>query len=123
MPVTMMITVVLLPILGGILIMLLPFKNRKQMLIYIESLVLINSALVIAMLLNKTDEALILFRFTGNLQVSFRLDGLGVVFAAMAAVLWPTPPFPFIAHLANVTLAARSNLSSSRPITRLSVST
>lgn len=89
MPVTMMITVVLLPILGGILIMLLPFKNRKQMLIYIESLVLINSALVIAMLLNKTDEALILFRFTGNLQVSFRLDGLGVVFAAMAAVLWP----------------------------------
>lgn len=89
MPVTMMITVVLLPILGGILIMLLPFKTRRQMLIYIESLVLINSALVIAMLLNQPEGALVLFRFTGNLRVSFQLDGLGTVFAAMAALLWP----------------------------------
>lgn len=89
MPVTMMITVVLLPILGGILIMLLPFKTRRQMLIYIESLVMINSVLVIAMLLNQPEGALVLFRFTGNLRVSFQLDGLGTVFAAMAALLWP----------------------------------
>ena len=84
-----MITVVLLPILGGILIMLLPFKTRRQMLIYIESLVMINSVLVIAMLLNQPEGALVLFRFTGNLRVSFQLDGLGTVFAAMAALLWP----------------------------------
>ena len=89
MPVTMMITVVLLPILGGILIMLLPFKNRKQMLIYIESLVVITSVLVICLLLSQPDEALLLFHFIGNLRVSLKLDGLGTLFAAMAAVLWP----------------------------------
>lgn len=80
---------VLLPILGGILIRLLPFKNRKQMAISIETLVIINSALVILMLLNRPEEAVTLFRFSGNLEVSLKVDGLGTVFAALVSVLWP----------------------------------
>lgn len=89
MHIAVMITVVMLPILGGILIPLLPFRSRRSMLWYIETLVLINSILVAAMLFSQPEEAFVLFRFTGNLRVSFRLDGLGRVFAAMAAVLWP----------------------------------
>lgn len=84
-----MVVVVLLPMIAGVLIPLLPFKNRTQMMIYIETAVIITSALVIAMLFNRTEESLVLFRFTGNLNVSFRLDGLGTVFAGMVAVLWP----------------------------------
>jgi len=83
-----MITVVLLPILGGILIPMLPFRDRKGMLWYIEALVLVNSILVTTMLLFQPEEAFVLFRFTGNLRVSFHLDGMGKVFAAMAAVLY-----------------------------------
>lgn len=89
MHIAVMITVVLLPILGGILIPMLPFRSRREMLWYIEALVLINSILVITMLLFQPEEAFVLFRFTGNLRVSFHLDGMGKVFAAMAAVLWP----------------------------------
>ena len=89
MNIAIMITVVLLPIFGGILIPILPMKNRKTMMCYIETLVLINSALVIAMLINKPQEAFVLFRFTGNLSVSFHLDGLGTLFAGLVAVLWP----------------------------------
>lgn len=89
MNIAIMITVVLLPIIGGVLIPVLPFKNRKQMMLYIETLVVLNSAFVIAMLLNKPEEAFVLFRFTGNLSVSFHLDGLGSLFAGLAAVLWP----------------------------------
>ena len=89
MNIAIMITVVLLPIIGGVLIPVLPFKNRKQMMLYIETLVVLNSALVIAMLLNKPEETFVLFRFTGNLSVSFHLDGLGSLFAGLAAVLWP----------------------------------
>lgn len=59
------------------------------MLWYIEALALINSILVITMLFFQPEEAFVLFRFTGNLRVSFHLDGLGKIFAAMAAVLWP----------------------------------
>ncbi len=89
MHIAVMITVVLLPILGGILIPLLPFRSRREMLWYIEALVLINSILVTTMLLFQPQAAFVLFRFTGNLRVSFHLDGMGRVFAALAAALWP----------------------------------
>lgn len=84
-----MVIVVLLPILAGALLPLIPFKSRTQMLIYIEATVLLNSALVFALLSGQPQDAFVLFRFTGNLSVSFRLDGLGTVFAAILATLWP----------------------------------
>ena len=34
---SMMVAVVLLPIIGGALIPLLPFKTRRQMMIYVEN--------------------------------------------------------------------------------------
>ena len=89
MHIAVMISVVLLPILGGVLIPMLPFRNRREMLWYIEALVVINSILVITMLLYQPEDAFVLFRFTGNLRVSFHLDGMSKVFAAMAALLWP----------------------------------
>ena len=44
---------------------------------------------MIALMLNRPDEAFELFRFTGNLSLSFRLDGLGTVFAGIVSLLWP----------------------------------
>jgi multicomponent Na+:H+ antiporter subunit D len=81
--------VILLPILAGILVPVLPFKNRRQMMIYIEAAVLINSILVIWTLLHRPAEALVVIRYTGNLSLSFRLDELGTVFAAIVSLLWP----------------------------------
>ena len=84
-----MAVVVLLPILGGALIPLLPFRKRVQMEFYIEGLVLLNSILVIWMLFHRPEEVFILFRLTGNLSVGVQLDGLGTVFAGIVSVLWP----------------------------------
>lgn len=81
--------VILLPILAGVLIPLLPFKNRTVMMVYIEGAVLVTSVLVLLMLLRRPEEAFVLFRFTRNLSISFRLDGLGTVFSGLVAVLWP----------------------------------
>jgi multicomponent Na+:H+ antiporter subunit D len=81
--------VILLPILAGILVPVLPFKNRRQMMIYIEAAVLINAVLVIWTLLHRPTEALVIIRYTGNLSLSFRLDELGTVFAAIVSLLWP----------------------------------
>jgi multicomponent Na+:H+ antiporter subunit D len=81
--------VVLLPIAAGILIPLLPFRSRTAMMVYIETAVLVNSILVITALTHRPDDAFVLFRFTGNLSISFRLDGLGTVFAGIVSVLWP----------------------------------
>lgn len=84
-----MVIVVLLPVLAGALIPFIPFKSRTQMMVYIEGMVLLTSVLSIAMLLNPPQDTFVLFRFTGNLSISFRLDGLGTVFAAIVSVLWP----------------------------------
>lgn len=84
-----MVAVVLLPMIGGALIPLLPFKTRRQMIIYVEGLVLLNSVLVLYLLFAQPEGDFTLFRFTGNLSVSFRLDGLGTLFAGLVSVLWP----------------------------------
>ena len=84
-----MLIVVILPALLGISIWLPPFRSRKSMMIFLEAGVIINSLLVLLMLLNQPEGALTVFRFTGNLSVTFQLDGLGAVFAALVAFLWP----------------------------------
>ena len=85
----MMVIAILLPMLGGGLLSVIPFKNRRQMTIYNEIVILLTSCLVLLLLLNPPAEAFTLFRFTGNLSISFRLDGMGMVFATILAALWP----------------------------------
>ncbi|MFR6589927.1 MAG: hypothetical protein ACLURV_07100 [Gallintestinimicrobium sp.] len=58
---SIILTVTVLPVLGGALIPLLPFRSRRQMLIYIETVVLINTALVLTALLNRPWMALFCF--------------------------------------------------------------
>jgi len=84
-----MLIVVLLPMLSGVLIPVIPFRNRRAMCIFIEICALINSVLVFLLLRNPPVEALTVFRFTGNLSVTFQVDGMGGLFAGMAAFLWP----------------------------------
>ena len=84
-----LVFVVLFPMASGLLIPVIPFRNRRQMMIYIETAVLITSAAVLFMLFHRPEDAFVLFRFTVNLSISFRLDGLGTVFAAIISVLWP----------------------------------
>ena len=85
----MMLAAVILPMIAGACIPLIPFHSRKAMLIYIESAVVINSLLVFAMLLHSPEGTITLFRFSGNLSVTFRMDGLGMMFSGLVAVLWP----------------------------------
>lgn len=84
-----MVIAVLLPMFGGILIPLLPFRKRNTMLVYTELVVLAASLLVFGLILNRPEEAFVLFRFTGQLSISFKLDAVGSVFAAIVAFLWP----------------------------------
>lgn len=84
-----MLFVILIPLLASILIPAHPFKSRRAMLIYIETAVVINSLLVLLLLYDRPEGVLTVFRFTGNLSITLRLDGMGAIFAGMSAVLWP----------------------------------
>lgn len=84
-----MLFVVLLPILGGALVPLIPWKRRNHMLVYLETLVLLNAALVFSILFRRPEGIFTLVHFTGNLTIAFEVDGMGSVFAGLVSFLWP----------------------------------
>lgn len=81
--------VVLIPCIGGALTPLIPWKKRGHMLVYLESLVAVNSVLVWILLFHRPLEMFTLVNFTGNLAIAFQMDGLGMIFAGLVSFLWP----------------------------------
>ncbi len=85
----MIMAVILIPVAAGILVPILPFKKRSHMELFLESMVISNSVLVWNLLLWHSDKIFTLARFTGNLTISFRVDGMSMIFAGLVSVLWP----------------------------------
>ena len=63
---------ILLPIIGGVLVPLLPLKKRGHMMIFLEAITLITSAVVWALLLGGTTEVFHVVRFVKDLSISLR---------------------------------------------------
>ena len=85
----MIISVILIPFIAGVLTPLLPFRKRWQKEVFLETAVVINSILVWYLLLHHSDSTFLLANFTGDLNVSFRVDGMSMVFAGLVSALWP----------------------------------
>lgn len=85
----MIMAVILIPMLTGILVPLIPFAKRKYMEIFLEVLLIVNAALVWYLIFNHQDRIFTLANFTGNLSISFRVDGMSIVFAGLISILWP----------------------------------
>lgn len=85
----MIILVILIPIIAGIFVPLLHFKKRSHMEIFLECAVVLNSILVWYLLLHHSDSTFLLAHFTGDLSISFKVDGMGMVFAGLVSSLWP----------------------------------
>ena len=85
----MILLVILIPIVCGALISLVPFKKRGHMELFLEMMVIINSFLVWYLLLHRPADNFTLVNFTGNLSVSFKVDGMSMVFAGLVSTLWP----------------------------------
>lgn len=83
------VIVILLPILGSLIIPLIKDKYRKWRCVYIETLVVINSILVLLMLLNNRGQVCEIIYFTGDLSISFVVDDLSMVFSGLISFLWP----------------------------------
>lgn len=85
----MTILVILIPSVAGILSTLLPFRKRAHWEIFLECAVILNSILVWYLLLHHSDSTFLLAHFTGDLSISFKVDGMGMVFAGLVSALWP----------------------------------
>ena len=98
------IAAIALPFLGAVAIPLLPFRSRKEMLWFIEAIVLTTSAIVAALLLKGKTEAFHVVHFMHELSISFKIDGLSMVFAGLVAILWPLATlyaFEYMTHEKN----------------------
>lgn len=87
-PITILIAI-LTPLVGGVLVMFLPFKKRKYFEIFTESVVVLTSVLVFSMIIEKPSEPFVFVRFVNSLSISFHLDGMSMVFGGLIAGLWP----------------------------------
>ncbi len=85
----MILAVILIPIITGILVPLIPFKQRKHMEVFLELMVILNSLLVWYLILHRPTSVFTLANFTGNLSISFGVDGMSMVFAGLVSALWP----------------------------------
>ncbi|MEG1847447.1 MAG: proton-conducting transporter membrane subunit [Lachnospiraceae bacterium] len=84
-----MLLVVLIPFIAGAVVRVVPCRNRRYMDIFLESAVIINTLLVYYLLLHRPADSLTVIHFTGNLSVTFRMDGMACIFAGLVATLWP----------------------------------
>lgn len=85
----MLYIVLLLPLLGGALLPLFRFKTTRSRGIYVEAVVLVTSALVWSLLMTSGERRYDLYTIMDNMTLSFRVDGMGCVFAGLVSVLWP----------------------------------
>lgn len=85
----MILLVILLPVIAGALGFLIPFQKRSHREIFLEAMVIVNSLLVWNLLLHRPENIFTLANFTGNLSISFQVDGMGMVFAGLVSALWP----------------------------------
>lgn len=88
MPLFLLPVAAFFPVVAGFVICLLPPKGRTLKAAVLAS-VIAESVLVLLLIFTDTSGVLTLFAFADKLVVAFRLDGLGRLFCAIAALLWP----------------------------------
>ena len=80
---------ILLPIVGGVFTPILPFRKRAHMLLYLECLTIATSVIVLSLLAHGTTETFHVIRFVNNLSISFKIDGMTMIFGGLVSILWP----------------------------------
>ncbi|MCR4655029.1 MAG: proton-conducting membrane transporter [Lachnospiraceae bacterium] len=80
---------VLLPILSGLAIPAAGLRDVKKRNRFIETMVIITSVIVLALLFNTPQDHFVFARFTRHLSLSLRIDGLSRVFAGLISFMWP----------------------------------
>lgn len=85
-----MILPIVFPILLGACIPLFRFKSAALRRCYVGGVTLLNTVLVfIIMFVIRPEGYFMLLNMAGKLSISFHMDGMGCVFGALVAVLWP----------------------------------
>lgn len=80
---------ILLPIIGGVAVRFIPYKKKSQMFVFLETIMIATSIIVWGLILGGTTEVFHVVHFVNDLSISFKIDGMTMVFAGLVSVLWP----------------------------------
>lgn len=98
----LMLTVILLPFAGGILLQFIKFKEKKYKECFIFAYVVINTMLTYILLAKGPTDIIRVINYAGaKLDFSLKIDGMSMVFGGLVATLWPLATlysFPYMEH-------------------------
>ena len=80
---------VLLPVLGGLLLLTHPVQAKRGLPLYCEALICITSLLVWIAILGCSGHPVTVYNFTSGFSITFGADGLSCLFAGMISLMWP----------------------------------
>ena len=80
---------ILLPIVGGISVRFLPYKKTSELYIFLQAIMITTSLIVWGLILSGPTEVFHIVHFVHDLSISFKIDGLTMVFAGLVSILWP----------------------------------
>ncbi len=80
---------ILLPVIGGVSVRFLPYKKKWEFYLFLEGIILATSVIVWGLILSGTTEVFHVVHFVNDLSISFKIDGMTMVFAGLVSVLWP----------------------------------
>ncbi len=80
---------VVFPILAGLVLLFFPEMSKKKRNIYTFVISVINMAMVLSMVFSGKTFEFTLLHFIKNVDITFRFDGLGRLFAVLVSVMWP----------------------------------
>lgn len=98
---TLTAAAVLLPLLGGGVMLVRPMVQRLAREIWVMSVTLVTSALALLLVLSPPGEGLEVLGIYPGLTLALRVDGLSRVFLGIVAVLWPIAilySFEYMSH-------------------------
>ena len=83
-----------MPILGGLGVFIIRFKNRTARQIYVGAVVIVNMILsLVAIFVAPKGQTVTLIPFTENYSIALRLDGMAVFFGFILLSLWVVATF------------------------------
>jgi multicomponent Na+:H+ antiporter subunit D len=84
---------VLLPIVAGLGLLILNFKERMQRQLYVAGIIIANAIISIILMFTIRNEAFTIVRFSDKINLTLRIDGMSTVFGMIVSVLWVVATF------------------------------
>ena len=80
---------ILVPVIAGLYMLFVPFKDAGKRNIFVETVTLINTAVSLFLLTHAPSGTLQLFSLGDKLPMTLRIDGMATFFGLIVSCLWP----------------------------------